>query len=333
TGLDFTLQASDSGAPYGVKVINLRCPVRDGVVESNSPVQRILFDTVTDSNGGSNARGSNFGTFDISVVGRLDTLKATEGTYNGTLTATSFGTIEALFDISGNIGGIATRGITTTSSIDSIRAGRLNNLTTNVSGGIRQIVIGEAQDFTVTAGWIGTLLVTGGDDVNGIDGDFRNSTVNLNATTAVRSRALDTLTIDDDFENSDIVVTQTNVGTATFRGNLENGSTFLVGVVNSAVLFTGNSAAVFGTNTFQLLRLNLFQEVGSTSNKFTNATFAAPTIATIFSNQRIDATNGGTALGFVFNTSSSVSIRRPDGTIFTSTAASFSVDDFFIRNL
>ncbi len=334
-GLDFAITATDFGAPFGIKTFRAACVIDDGTLVSNSPVQSIVYDGVTENN---NNRGGpvDFGVFDITVLGRLGSLTTTESTLNmnGLMRALSFGVIQSADEIRGTISGasVVIRGFEPTASIDSIRARQLIELNIEVLNGIAQIAVGEIDDVNIEAGWIGTAVLTGASGSD--DGQLRDSTIVLDSTNPQRSRALDLLTVSGEFTNTTFSVLSNNVGTLNFNGGIDNtggaAPQFLVGVTDAGLLFTGNP---FSTNTFSINRLNIRQTIGTTANTWESGVIAAFAINTIFANARIDDANGGTLFGLVFSTTNSITVRQPNGVNFANTGGSFSSGDFRIRNI
>ncbi len=330
-GLVFTLQSFDSGAPYGVKTVRLDCPVEDGLIDSASPIQSVVYERVTE-NLGVPARGAiNFGRFDIRAVGRVDSVRTTDGTMNGSLRASSFGFIQAENGLLGLIAGpdALTRGgpSTDTFSIGSLRGQFADDLVVECTTGISQIQFGVLDDVAINSGWIGSMVVTGSGGVSAT-----GLQINLDATQAARSRALDTATFGSRVTNSGITVPQNNVGTVSITGGLVNTNIF-VGVATPGNLFSGDP---FGGANFTMTRMNLYQAPGQNvaNGGWISGSIAAPSISTVFSRVLIDTTNGGTTFGLVFNSTTSMSFRRPDnGTIFTNTGSGFIVGDFQLRNI
>jgi hypothetical protein len=330
-GLVFTIQSFDSGAPYGVKTVRLNCPVEDGLIFSPSPIQSVLYLRVTE-NPDIPGRGTiNLGSLDIRAVGRVDSVRTTDGTMNGSLRASSFGSIQAENGLIGLIAGpdAPTRGgpIIDTFSIGSLRGQFADDLTVDCTTGISQIQFGVLDDVTINAGWIGSIFVTG------IDGfSVVGTQINLAAETGQRSRALDTATFGRRMTNSSISIPQNNAGTVSITGGLETTNIF-IGVATPANLFAGDP---FGGATFTMTRLNMYQTPGQSvaGGGWISGNIAAPSISTVFSRVLIDTANGGTTFGLVFNSTTSMSFRRPDnGTIFTNTGSGFIVGDFQLRNI
>lgn len=334
-GLDFTITATDFGAPFGIKTFRAACVINDGTLVSNSPVQSIVYDGVTENDDIFRGFPVDFGEFDITVLGRLGSLTTTESnlSMNGIMLATSFGVIQSADEIRGSISGasVLVRGFDPTTSIDSIRAQDLIDLNVNVLNGIAQIVVGEIDSVNIVSGWIGTAVITGSSNT---DGQLRDSSIVLNSTTLQRSRALDLLTVSGEFGNTTFSVLSNNVGTLNFNGGIDNtgggAPQFLVGVTDAGLLFSGNP---FSANTFSINRLNIRQTIGTTANTWQSGVIAAFAINTIFANARIDDANGGTLFGLVFSTTNSITVRQPDGVNFTNTGGSFASGDFRIRNI
>lgn len=345
-GLTFEIQATDANAPFGIKTLDVEGAVSSLDVFSNSPVQSILMDEVTEDVFGS---GGDFrapsllgeeppllGEVFVQVNGRLGTFKARTGGVLGTLEATTFGTIDVRGVLDASIRGFFGAPALSefhTSGIDSLRAGFLLNSVVEAGGGfndgtgfIKSMIVGEIEQTNIVAGWIGTLNVSGSDLI-GADGDVRDSNIFLTNTTRVR--ALDSMTVADQFTGSGLIINDNNAGTINLNGGFGNNSRIQVGVSNLGVLFTGNP---FNGNNRGITLLRLKAPIGD-GQVFQDGFIAASFITTFTSTLRSSATNTtpGTEFGVVADSISSISFRRPNNSLFTTPNTTEDYGDLIIR--